>query len=197
MIEIFGDEKSGNCLKVKWLLDYLGIPYRWCPVDIMAGETRTSEFLALNPAGQIPIVRLADGRVLSQSNAILLYFAKGSALIPSDPYDLARVHSWMFWEQYSHEPYVAVRRFQRYYLGKADDEIDPKLLVRGNAALANMEMQLRQTPNLICPRFTVADLCLLPYTYFAHQGGFDLDAYPAVKKWATASRSLLELEEGP
>lgn len=191
MIEIFGDEQSGNCLKVKWLLDYLEIPYQWFPVDILAGETRTTEFLAINPAAQIPAVRFADGRVLTQSNAILLYFTANSSLMPPDQFDRARVYAWMFWEQYSHEPYLAVRRFQRHYLGKAEEEIDPKLLDRGNSALANMEMQLRQTRFLIGKRLTVADISLLPYTYLAHQGGFDLDAYPAVKMWATASRAHL------
>lgn len=183
MIQVFGDDRSGNCLKVKWLLDYLGLPHAWTQLDIRQGATRTAEFLAMNPAGQVPLVLLADGRPLAQSNAILLHFAAGTSLLPVDPYALAKVLEWLFWEQYSHEPWVAVRRFQKLYLGKPDHELDPRLLERGNAALARMEKQLGESAWLVGAQPTVADLCLLPYTKFAHEGGFELAQFPAVAAW--------------
>ena len=103
-MKIYGDSISGNCLKVAWTADSLGLPYDWIEVDIMKGESRTPVFLAMNPAGQVPVVVLDDGRALSQSNAIIVHLAEGSALIPNDAYDRARMLEWMFWEQYSHEP---------------------------------------------------------------------------------------------
>jgi glutathione S-transferase len=183
MIQVFGDDRSGNCLKVKWLLDHLHVPYAWKQLDILQGESRTAAFLAMNPAGQVPLVLLADGRPLAQSNAILLHFAAGTRLLPSDAYAQAKVLEWLFWEQYSHEPWVAVRRFQKLYLNKPDHELDPRLLERGNAALARMEKQLGATPWLVGTAPTLADLCLLPYTKFAREGGFELAEFPAVSAW--------------
>ena len=118
-MKIYGDSISGNCLKVVWTADSLGLSYDWIEVDIMKEESRTPAFLAMNPAGQVPVVVLDNGRALSQSNAIILHLAEGSAMIPGDAYDRARMLEWMFWEQYSHEPYVAVARFQVRYQGKA------------------------------------------------------------------------------
>lgn len=142
LIEVYGDERSGNCLKVKWVLEYLGKQYHWHHVDFLSGETRTSDFLQINPAGQIPVVVLENGLPLSQSNAIVLHFAWGSNLIPDDSYQRSRMYEWMFWEQYSHEPSLAVRRFQKLYLKRQDSEIDPTLLERGHAALNRMEIGL-------------------------------------------------------
>ena len=121
-MKIYGDSKSGNCLKVSWTADFLGRSYTWIETDIMQGESRTPDFLAMNPAGQVPVVVLEDGRTLAQSNAIILHLAEGSSLIPQDAYDRARMLEWLFWEQYSHEPYVAVARFQVRYLGKPVEE---------------------------------------------------------------------------
>ena len=118
MITIYGDPISGNCLKVKWTAERLGIPFTWIDVDVTKAQTRTAEFLAINPAGQVPTVVLADGRPLAQSNAIIVHLAEGSPLIPTDPYERARMFEWLFWEQYSHEPYIAVARFQVKYLGR-------------------------------------------------------------------------------
>src|SRR5688572_26802609 len=118
---IYGDRRSGNCLKVKWTCERLNVPYRWIEVDVVAGETRRPEFLARNPAGQVPTVELEDGRVLAQSNGVMLCLAEragGGGLIPADPYDRARMYEWLFWEQYSHETAIAVARFQMAYLGK-------------------------------------------------------------------------------
>ena len=138
-MRIYGDLISGNCLKVKWTADHLGLAYDWIETGVLNGETRTAEFLAINPAGQVPTVILGDGRPLAQSNAIILHLAEGSALIPTVAYDRARMLEWMFWEQYSHEPYVAVARFQVAYLGKSPSELDPKLVERGYDAIARLE----------------------------------------------------------
>jgi glutathione S-transferase len=180
---IYGDSRSGNCLKVKWTAARLGVPFEWREVDVMTGYTRTPEYLALNPAGQVPAVILEDGRPLAQSNAIILHLAEGSGLIPSDPYDRAKMLEWLFWEQYSHEPTVAVARFQMLFLGKARDELDPRLLERGEAALARIELGLKGSPYLVGPSLTLADVALVAYTRWAHEGGFDLGTYPHVRAW--------------
>src|SRR3954470_5188009 len=125
-MKIYGDSISGNCLKVKWVADLLGLSYEWIETDVLASASRTPAFLAMNPAGQVPVVLLDDGRPLAQSNAIILHLADGSALIPTDRYARAKMLEWMFWEQYSHEPAVAVARFQVKYLGKPFPDLDPK-----------------------------------------------------------------------
>ena len=183
MLTVYGDIRSGNCLKVKWLLDRLGRDYRWVETDVMSGATRSADFLARNPAGQVPAVVLEDGRVLAQSNAIIGYFGEGTAFIPTDPYDRARMYEWLFWEQYSHEPYIAVVRFQRLLAGKRADEIEPRLMERGHAALARLEAALSGADWLVGEGPTLADLALVAYTRVAHEGGFDLSSYPAVKWW--------------
>ena len=137
-MRIYGDEKSGNCLKVKWVCDYLRKPYTWIEIDTLKAETRTAEFLKLNPAGQVPTVVFDDGRALAQSNAIIRHLARDSDLIPADPFAVAKMDEWLFWEQYSHEPYVAVCRFQMVYLGKPVSDLDPDKVKRGYAALALM-----------------------------------------------------------
>jgi glutathione S-transferase len=180
---IYGDPISGNCLKVKWTADKLGIAYDWVDVDIMAGQTRTPQFTQMNPAAQVPTVVLGDGKTLAQSNAIILHLAEGTALIPTDAYWRAKMFEWLFWEQYSHEPYIAVRRFQKVYLNKTEDELDPKLKLRGDAALARMETWLAGSPFLVDATLSLADIALVAYTRLAHEGGFDLDAFPAVRGW--------------
>jgi glutathione S-transferase len=183
MLTVYGDIRSGNCLKVKWLLDQLGRDYRWVETDVMSGVTRSAEFLARNPAGQVPAVVLEDGRVLAQSNAIIGFFGEGTAFVPADPWDRARMYEWLFWEQYSHEPYIAVVRFQRLLGGKGADEIEPRLMERGRAALARMEAALAGADWLVGERPTLADLALVAYTRVAHEGDFDLSSYPAVLAW--------------
>ena len=142
MLTVYGDNRSGNCLKVKWLLDRLGHDYRWVETDVMSGATRSTEFLRLNPCGQVPAVVFDDGRTLAQSNAILGYFGEGTPFGPVDPWARAKMYEWLFWEQYSHEPYIAVVRFQRAFAGKTAAEIEPRLMERGHAALARMEAAL-------------------------------------------------------
>lgn len=192
---VHGDSISGNCLKVKWTLDHLGVDYDWVETGVLNGETRAPAFLALNPAGQVPLVVLADGRPLAQSNAILLYFAEGSALIPPDPYDRAKMLEWMFWEQYSHEPYVAVARFQVAYLGKAASELDAKLVERGKGALHRLNEALTGGGFLVGHTVSLADVALVAYTRVAHEGGFDLANYPAVKAWVGRVEAALGITD--
>ena len=192
-ITVFGDSISGNCLKVKWVLEKLDLPYRWVEVNILAGETRTPDFLARNPAGQVPMVVLEDGRTLSQSNAIILYLAEATNLIPEDSYERARMLEWLFWEQYSHEPYVAVARFQVTYLGRAPEDLEPRIIERGKSALARMEQALAGGGFLVGVRLTLADVALVAYTRVAHEGGFDLSNYPAVQSWVGRVESELAI----
>lgn len=184
MLTVYGDIRSGNCLKVKWMLDALNRDYQWTDVDIMSGGSRTAEFLTMNPFGQVPTLVLDDGRALAQSNAILLHLAEQTSWIPADAYERARMLEWLFWEQYSHEPYVAVARFQRVYVGKSADEVDPRLTERGNLALKRMESALAEDEWLAGGQgATLADLALVAYTRLADEGGFDLSAYPNLRDW--------------
>jgi glutathione S-transferase len=183
MIKIHGDSNSGNCLKVKWVCDHLALPYSWIGIDTLKGETRTAQFLKLNGAGQVPVVEFDDGRALAQSNAIIRYLARGSNLIPADAFAAAKMDEWLFWEQYSHEPYIAVCRFQMVYLGKSASDLDPDRVKRGYAALARMEHQFALTPFLTGEAVSLADVALLAYTRAAHEGGFHLDGYAALRRW--------------
>ena len=185
MLTVYGDIRSGNCLKVKWLLDRIGHDYRWVETDVMSGGTRSTEFLAMNPAGQVPTVAFDDGRVLAQSNAIIGYFAEGTPFVPADPWDRARMYEWLFWEQYSHEPYIAVVRFQRAFAGKSPAEIEPRLMERGRAALERMEAALTGRDWLVGTGPTLADLALVAYTRVAHEGDFDLAPHAALRGWIT------------
>ena len=190
-MRIYGDLKSGNCLKVKYTADHLGLPYEWIPVDLTKGETRTKSFLARNPFGQVPVVELDDGRSLAQSNAIIRYLARDSDLLPKDSYAQAKVDEWMYWEQYSHEPYVAVARFQMVYLGKTYSEREPQVVEKGEQALDLMEQTLSGRTHLVGDSLTVADISLLAYTRLAHEGGFRLSHRPALRKWiAQCERDL-------
>lgn len=166
------------------MLDVLGRDYQWVEVDIMSGGSRTPEFLQLNPFGQVPTLVLGDGRTLAQSNAIVLHLAEGTPWIPAGAWERAKILEWMFWEQYSHEPYVAVARFQRVYAGKSADEVEPRLIERGHAALARMEAGLAGSDWLAGGEgATLADLALVAYTRVADEGGFDLSVYPHIRDW--------------
>jgi len=195
MITIYGDPISGNCLKVKWTAERLGIPFTWIDVDVTKAQTRTAEFLAINPAGQVPTVVLADGRPLAQSNAIIVHLAEGSPLIPTDPYERARMFEWLFWEQYSHEPYIAVARFQVKYLGKSVAELEPKIVERGVAALKRLDEALSGADFLVGGSLSLADIALVAYTRMAHDGGFELSHYPVVKAWIARVEAALPIEE--
>jgi glutathione S-transferase len=183
MLTIYGDSISGNCLKVKWTADYLGLAYDWIETDVLKGGSRTPQYLAMNPAGQVPAVILDDGRPLAQSNAIILHLAEGSDLIPADAYDRARMFEWLFWEQYSHEPYVAVARFKVKYLGQEFSSLEQRLVERAYGALQRLEDGLVGGAFLVGDKLTLADVSLVAYTRVAHEGGLSLDAYPVVRAW--------------
>ena len=193
-MKIHGDINSGNCLKVKWVCDRLGLPYEWIAVDTLKRETHTPQFLKLNGAGQVPVLELDDGRALAQSNAIIRYLARDSDLIPADAFLAAKMDEWLFWEQYSHEPYIAVCRFMMVYLGKPASDLDADKVKRGYAALARMEHQLAATRFLIGDPFTLADVSLLAYTRVAHEGGFHLDGYASVRRWIGECEQRLGLQ---
>lgn len=196
-ITVYGDSISGNCLKVKWVAEKLGIPYRWVEVSVLSGETRTPDFLARNPAGQVPAIVFEDGRTLAQSNAIILHLAEDSDLIPADRYERARMLEWMFWEQYSHEPCIAVARFQMAYLGKTRDQVEARLYERGAAALDRMEQALESSRFLVGDRPTLADVALVAYTRVAHEGGFDLSRWPAIQAWISRVEAALDIYAAP
>lgn len=182
-LTIYGDSISGNCLKIKFVCDRLSIPYRWVETSVIRAETRTPEFLKLNPAGQVPVVAWDDGRVLSQSDAIIFHLAEGSALIPTDAFERAQMLQWMFWEQYSHETAIAVRRFHLTYLKKPEHEIDPALMPKGERVLGVMNDHLASRRYFVGEKLTLADIALVAYTRWAHEGGFDLARHPHVRDW--------------
>lgn len=185
MIRLHGFTGSGNCYKPALLMHQLGIPFAWTEVDILRGESRTPEFLARNANGKIPLLEVEPGRYLAESNAMLCYLAEGSAYLPDDRWARAKVLEWLFFEQYSHEPYIATVRFWVHYQ-KRGEELKAKIaetMPRGHAALAVMERQLALTPFLTGADYTIADIALYAYTHVAHEGGFDLSPYPALQAW--------------
>jgi glutathione S-transferase len=194
-LRIYGDSISGNCLKVKWTADLMGLSYDWIETSVLTGQTRSAAFLALNPAGQVPAVVFPDDRVLAQSNAIILHIAAHSPLIPADSFRRAKMFEWLFWEQYSHEPYIAVARFQMRYLGKSKDALDPKLVERGLAALQRLEDALTDSDFLVGDEVSLADVALVAYTRWADEGGFDLSGFPAVRGWIGRVETALNITE--
>jgi glutathione S-transferase len=191
MLKVYGDLRSGNCYKVKLLLTQLGLPHEWLHTDIMQGETRTAAFLARNPNGKIPLLEFDDGECLAESNAILCYLAEGSPLLPAAGLGRARALQWMFFEQYSHEPYIAVARFIVRYLGRpADQELRlAEKMAPGYKALQVMEQHLASRQFFVDERYSVADIALYAYTHVANEGGFDLAGFPAVGAWLERVRS--------
>lgn len=191
-MKIYGDKQSGNSYKLILVTSFLQIPYEWQDIDTKKGETRTDSFLQLNPNGKIPILIWNDGRVLSESNAILNFLAEGSDLIPKDAFNRARVLQWQFFEQYSHEPYIAVARYIKHYLGIPEErraEYESKQ-EGGHKALKVLETQLEKTPFLVGNSLTTADISLFAYTHVAHEGGFDLSMYPKIQDWIRRIQSL-------
>lgn len=192
-MKIYGDLGSGNCLKVKYTADTLGLAYTWVPVDTMKGETRTPDFLARFPMARIPGVEFPDGRRLAESNAIIRYLARATPLLPDDAFAQAKIDEWLFWEQYSHEPYVAVCRFHMVYLGRAKEAREPWRVERGEAALDLMDRSLADRNWLAGETMTIADVALLPYTRLAHEGGFDLTARGKLRTWIGRCEDALGL----
>ena len=185
MLKIYGDSRSGNCYKIQLLCAELGIEYDWEEVDILAGDTRTPQFLAMNANGRIPLLELPDGRYLAESNSILYYLADGSEFFAGDTYERADILRWMFFEQYSHEPYIATSRFIIKYLRNPADRrsaLEEKK-AGGLAALAILDQQLRGQPFITGDNYNIADIALFAYTHVADEGGFDLEDYPAIRAW--------------
>ena len=184
---LYSKQLSGNCYKPRLLMHQLGLPFRL--IEIATGETRTPEFLTLNPMGQVPLLVLPDGSTLSESNAMLLYLAEGTPLLPADRYRRALVHQWLFFEQNTHEPSVAIARaWQKTHpelIGKATPEQIANWHKRGNKALSVMEQALAASDWLVGDAYSVADIALYAYTHVAEDGGFDLADYPAIGAWLT------------
>jgi glutathione S-transferase len=191
MITVHGFSPSGNCHKVRLLLEQLGRPYRWLETRSDRGATRTPEFLALNPNGKVPLLQREDGAVLAESNAMLCWLADGTDFLPDDAWARAQALSWMFFEQYSHEPYVAVARFICGWtpLDSPRRADLPALRQRAHAALLVMERHLAKQPWFTGERYGIADIALFAYTDVADHGGVSLDAYPAIRSWLSRVRA--------
>ena len=181
---LYGDHTSGNFVKALIAAEMADTDYRWQFVDTsVPGAPRNAEVVVLNPSGQVPTLRLPDGRGLGQSNAIVLYLQDGTSFVPTDPFERAKMHEWMFWEQYSHEPYIAVVRASMVYRGVALADRDADRVARGEAALDTMERHLSEREWFAADRATAADIALFAYTRLVHEGGFDLAARPAIRAW--------------
>jgi glutathione S-transferase len=182
---LYGDSRSGNCYKAALILRLTKRPFEWVETDVMQRETRTERFLAMNPNGRVPLLVLPDGSYLSESNAILIHLAEGSPWLPVDDYERALTFQWLFFEQYSHEPYIAVARFIVALQKSAEEQPErmAHLLNNGHAALGVMETRLGEAPFLAGSDFTIADIALYAYTHTAGDGGFELAPYTCVSKW--------------
>ena len=185
MITVYGFSPSGNCHKVRLLLEQLGRDYRWVEKRSDDGSTRTPEMLAKNPNGKVPFIELDDGRVLTESNAILHWLAEGTPFLPIDPWEKAKALSWMFFEQYSHEPYIAVARFICGWttIDSPRRAELPRLRERGHQALAVMDRHLASHPWFTGHFYGIADIALFAYTCVADHGGIGLDPYPRIRDW--------------
>lgn len=184
-MKVYGDMKSGNCYKVALVCSLLGLDYQWIDVDILAKQTQSEAFIALNPNGKIPLLVLDNGDTLSESNAIINYLASGSALIPKSPFAQAKVQQWQFFEQYSHEPYIAVARYINKYLGLPSERLAEYKDKQegGHKALKIMDKQLSTSDFLVGNSLSTADISLYAYTHVASEGGFDLSDYVHILAW--------------
>jgi glutathione S-transferase len=185
MYKVFGMSASGNCYKVKLLLAQLGLDYQWQEIDILKAETRTPEFLAINPNGKVPTLQIGADQYLAESNAILCYLAENTPYWATERFKKAETLQWLFFEQYSHEPYIAVARFIKKFLPpdhprQADI---PRLHERGYQALQVMEQHLAKHDFFVDQCYSIADIALYAYTHVAADGGFDLSSYPAIQAW--------------
>jgi glutathione S-transferase len=190
MLRLYDYPRSGNCYKVRLLLCQLGEPFERVQLDISKGKTRSPEFVAKNANQRVPLVEWPDGRRLPESGAILWYLADGTPFLPGDPWERAQILQWMFFEQYSHEPYIAVMRFW-YFAGLVDRNRHAvaEKMERGYHALDVMEKHLQPRNFFVGERYTIADIALYAYTHLAHEGGFDLARFPRVRAWIESVRS--------
>lgn len=184
-MKVYGDSQSGNCYKVQLTCALLNFEYQYQPINILNGDNKTPSFLSKSENGKIPLLELDDGRCLVESNAIINYLANGSNLLPADPFSLAKVQQWQFFEQYSHEPYIAVARFIEKYLGLPNNKREEYLSKQegGYKALKVMNQQLERSRYLVGEQLTTADIALFAYTHVAHEGGFNLSNFPAINTW--------------
>jgi glutathione S-transferase len=183
---LYNSAVSGNCYKVRLLLAHLGLEYETADVSVVDRSNRAELLGDLNPGLRVPTLVLDDGRPLAESNAILWYFSDKTEYVPDDPYERAQTLQWMFFEQYSHEPYIAVARFWLAYSGKPEEFAGnrrDRALKGGYAALDAMESHLSKRSFLVGERYSIADISLYAYTHVAHEGEFDLTAYPAIRSW--------------
>ena len=191
-MKIYGDVLSGNCDKVRFTADYLRLPYEWVEIDSVHGRTRTAEYLAKFPQGQVPAVELEDGRRLAQSNAIIRFLARGTTLLPDDAFAQAKIDEWLFWEQNSHEFFVANMIGHMTYKGQSRETREPFRVERGEKALDHMEGELAGRAWLAADAMTIADIALFAYTRNAHKGGFDMSGRPNVRGWIGRCATALE-----
>src|SRR4028118_1686 len=191
MLRLYDFLPSGNCYKVRLLLSQLCIPFKRVDINILNGETRTPEFLSKNPNGRVPVLETESGQFLSESNAILFYLSQNTNFFPSDAFEQAQVMQWLFFEQYSHEPYIATSRYWISILGKAEEYRDAIQEKRqpGYAALGVMEKHLTNQEFFVGNRYTIADIGLFAYTHVADEGGFDLTKFPAIQTWIDRVKS--------
>jgi len=190
MLKLYEYSPSGNCYKIRLLLTQLNIPFARRERDILKGETRTPEFLIKNPNGRIPVLEIEAGEFLFESNAIMFYLSEGTEFFPSDKFERAQVMQWLFFEQYSHEPFIATSRFW-YLTGKAEEykEALQQKQAPGYAALRVMEQHLANHAFFVGDRYTIADIGLFAYTHVADEGGFDLTRFPAIQTWSDRVKS--------
>ena len=190
--EVYGDIRSGNCYKIKLLMSFLGIDHQWHHIDILANETETPEFRAMNINAKIPVLKINDKQILFESNAILNYLAEGSCYLHSSKYEHSQVLQWQFFEQYSHEPYIATARYINKYLGLPKERLEEYKGKQegGHKALAVMESHLKIHQYFVSDRPTIADISLYAYTHVASEGGFSLDSYPNICRWIADIKKL-------
>lgn len=184
-MRLYQMQDSGNCYKVRLTAHRLGLPLELVDIDILKGESRSEDFLRRNPNGRVPMVEFEDGRILAESNAIMFYLAEGTPLLPEDRFSRAQALQWMFFEQYSHEPYVAVARFWHHLPAMSGEQKRqlPDKMQRGYAALDVMEKHLATRRFFVAETYGLADIALYAYTHVAPEGGFDLSRYPAIGAW--------------
>ncbi len=192
MYKVYGDLLSGNCYKVKLLMALLDIKHEWLHVDVLSGESKTPEFLKKNPNAKIPVMQIDESKFLSESNAILNYLAEDTPFVPQTRFERAQVLQWQFFEQYSHEPYVAVARFINKYLGLPEEKREEYESKQsgGKKALQVMDEQLGNSRFIVGDSPTIADISLYAYTHVAHEGGFDLSSYGNINNWLVRIESL-------
>jgi glutathione S-transferase len=190
-MRVYGTSASGNCHKVRMALEALKLPYEWTEIDSVRGDTKSASFLALNANGKVPVLEIAPGNTLPESNAILFYLAEGTPLLPTDRLARARVLQWMFFEQYSHEPYIAVARFLRKFHPDPESQraLAESKMPGGYRALGVMEQHLADSPFFVGGRYSIADIALYGYTHVADEGGFELRSFPSIRAWLSRVRA--------